>query len=189
MKQMKKLLAILLAVTTVMALAAPALAATEYPVEYSQYLDGNDYDFSIAQAPERAVSMSQATTEMMLALGLADKMAGTNNYLRYAQQNADYLLGRNATGYCYVTGFGTFSPKAPHHRLSHADKVIEPLPGFLVGGSNPGQQDKKDVQEPYKSSQPDESYLDNMGSYASNEIAINWNASLAALICWIEAEE
>jgi iron complex transport system substrate-binding protein len=77
MKQMKKLLAILLAVTTVLALAAPAWAATEYPVEYSQYLDGNDYDFSIAQSPERAVSMSQATTEMMLALGLADKMAGT----------------------------------------------------------------------------------------------------------------
>jgi endoglucanase len=119
----------------------------------------------------------------------AYRLTGDKKYLTAALENADYLLGRNATGYCYVTGFGNYSPKNPHHRLSAADNVADPLPGFLVGGSNPGQQDKKDVQEPYKSSQPDESYLDNMGSYASNEIAINWNASLAALICWIEAEE
>ncbi len=60
------------------ACAAPAMAQeTAYPVEYAQTLDGNDYEFSIAQAPEKAVSMSQATTEMMLALGLADRMAGT----------------------------------------------------------------------------------------------------------------
>ncbi len=58
--------------------AAAVLAdGTEYPVAYSQNLDGNDYDFSIGQSPVKAVSMSQATTEMMLTLGLADKMAGT----------------------------------------------------------------------------------------------------------------
>jgi len=50
---------------------------TSYPVTYEQTLDGDDYEFEIAQAPEKAVSMSQATTEMMLALGLADRMAGT----------------------------------------------------------------------------------------------------------------
>ncbi|MDO4261108.1 MAG: ABC transporter substrate-binding protein [Eubacteriales bacterium] len=52
-------------------------AQSQYPVTYSQNLDGNDYDFSIEQSPQRAVSMSQATTEMLLTLGLADKMAGT----------------------------------------------------------------------------------------------------------------
>ena len=34
---------------------------------------------------------------------------------------------------------------------------------------------------------PDESYLDAMPSYASNEIAINWNASLVAFVCWLDA--
>ena len=77
MKQMKKFLCLVLAALTVFAVTVPALADGQYPVEYSQNLDGNDYDFSIAQSPEHAVSMSQATTEMMLALGLADKMAGT----------------------------------------------------------------------------------------------------------------
>lgn len=46
-------------------------------VTYTQILDGNDYEFVIDQPVERAVSMSQATTEMLLALGLADKMVGT----------------------------------------------------------------------------------------------------------------
>ena len=123
-----------------------------------------------------------------IALLYAYRLTGDKKYLTGAIENADYLLGRNATGYCYVTGFGNYSPKNPHHRLSAADNVADPLPGFLVGGSNPGQQDKNDMKEVYISNQPDESYLDAAGSYASNEIAINWNASLASLICWIEAE-
>ncbi|HBE54942.1 MAG TPA: hypothetical protein DDW22_02515, partial [Prevotellaceae bacterium] len=32
---------------------------------------------------------------------------------------------------------------------------------------------------------PDEAYQDNEGSYASNEIAINWNAYLVALLGWM----
>jgi len=118
----------------------------------------------------------------------ADKLAGETTYRRYALQNADYLLGRNATGYCYVTGFGDRSPMHPHHRPSEADNVEAPFPGMLVGGPNPGQQDKKDLRDlTYPSNVPDESYVDAMQSYASNEIAINWNASLVAFLCWLDA--
>jgi endoglucanase len=118
----------------------------------------------------------------------ADKMLGTNRYSRHALQNADYLLGRNATGYCYVTGFGKKSPMHPHHRISAADTIENPFPGMLVGGPNPGQQDKKELPTTYLSDYPDESYLDIMQSYASNEIAINWNASLVAFLCWLDVE-
>jgi endoglucanase len=123
-----------------------------------------------------------------LVLLFADKMLGTNKYSRYALQNADYLLGRNATGYCYVTGFGKKSPMHPHHRISASDKIEKPFPGMLVGGPNPGQQDKKELPTNYPSDFPDESYLDITQSYASNEIAINWNASLVAFLCWLDAE-
>ena len=123
-----------------------------------------------------------------LLLLYADKMTGTTQYRRYALQNADYLLGRNATGYCYVTGFGDQSPMHPHHRPSEADGVEAPFPGMLVGGPNPGQQDKRDLGGAvYPSNIPDESYVDAMQSYASNEIAINWNASLVAFLCWLDA--
>jgi endoglucanase len=122
-----------------------------------------------------------------LVLLLADKLQGTTAYRRYALQNADYLMGRNATGYCYVTGFGDKSPLHPHHRISAADAVEQPFPGMLVGGPNPAQQDRAAGNLTYPSSYPDESYLDVTESYASNEIAINWNASLVAFLCWLDA--
>lgn len=123
-----------------------------------------------------------------MALLYADKLQGTTQYRAYALQNADYLLGRNATGYCYITGFGDKSPMHPHHRISSADGIEAPFPGMLVGGPNPGQQDKKDMHNAtYPSKIPDESYIDDEESYASNEIAINWNASLAVFFCWLDA--
>ena len=123
-----------------------------------------------------------------MALLMADRMNGTNSYRRFALQNADYLFGRNATGYCYVTGYGDRSPMHPHHRPSAADNVEAPYPGMLVGGPNPGQQDKRDMHNAtYPSNYPDESYIDDAESYASNEIAINWNASLVAFLTWLDA--
>lgn len=122
-----------------------------------------------------------------VALLFADRYLEKGKYFGHALQNADYLLGRNATGYCYVTGFGTKSPMHPHHRISAADGIAEPFPGMLVGGPNPAQQDKADGNLVYPSDYPDESYVDAEPSYASNEIAINWNASLVAMLSWIDA--
>ncbi|MCR5394084.1 MAG: glycoside hydrolase family 9 protein [Bacteroidales bacterium] len=120
-----------------------------------------------------------------LSLLFAYRMTNERKYLEAAIKCADYLLGRNATGYCYVTGFGNKSPMYPHHRLSASDNIDAPIPGLLVGGPNPAQQDHA---EGYISNHPDESYADVTASYASNEIAINWNAGLAAFIGWLDAE-
>ena len=48
-----------------------------FPVSWTETLDGQEVKQSVDKAPARAISMSQATTEMLLALGLEDKMAGT----------------------------------------------------------------------------------------------------------------
>ena len=114
-------------------------------------------------------------------------ITGDGKYLVNAHRNLNYILGQNATGYCYVTGFGKKSPMFPHSRLCHSDGIQEPIPGLLVGGPNPGHQDAAEVT--YASDYPDESYEDVMPSYASNEIAINWNASLVAAINWLKYEE
>lgn len=96
------------------------------------------------------------------------------DYLKAAQANFDYVMGRNPLEYCFVTGYGDNPPKHPHHRISEADGINEPVPGFLVGGANYQQQDGCD----YPSNLPALSYSDTECSYASNEIAINWNSSL-----------
>lgn len=107
----------------------------------------------------------------------AFKISGKKKYLIGALHNLDYILGRNATHYSFVTGFGALSPLHPHHRPSEADAVDEPVPGFLVGGPNASRQDK--CEYPFTS--PDKSYVDHVCSYASNEVAINWNAPLVYL--------
>ena len=118
-----------------------------------------------------------------IALIQAYKLSGNKKYLRYALGNLDYLLGRNGTGYSYVTGYGSKTPMHPHHRPSVADGIVDPVPGLLVGGPNPGMQDHVKVP----STVPDEAYIDNDQAYAVNEIAINWNAPFAYLSNAIEA--
>lgn len=113
----------------------------------------------------------------------AYKLSHDTKYLLYALNNLDYILGRNGAGYSYLTGFGSKSPMHPHHRPSVADGIVDPVPGLLAGGANPGMQDKI----PVPSIVPDEAYIDDDRAYAVNEIAINWNAPFAYLANALEA--
>ncbi len=115
----------------------------------------------------------------------AYRLNGEEGFLQGAIANLDYIMGRNATGFSYVTGFGSKSPMHPHHRLATSRPELPPLPGFMVGGPNPSQQDGCE----YPSKVPDESYTDLACSYASNEIAINWSAAFAYLVNGIQAIE
>jgi endoglucanase len=131
-----------------------------------------------------AVVLNQA---MMLVQ--AYRLTHKADYLNAAQSALDYTLGRNPLGMSYVTGFGARPPMHPHHRPSEADGIAAPVPGWLVGGPNPGQQDAKDCRVPYAAKQPALSYLDNACSYASNEVAINWNAPLVYVAAALQSLE
>ncbi|REL24952.1 T9SS C-terminal target domain-containing protein [Rhodohalobacter sp. SW132] len=104
----------------------------------------------------------------------AYRLTMDESYLDAAQSNLDYILGRNATGYSFVTGYGSRTPMDPHHRQSSADNNTDPVPGMVVGGPHDGQQDNCS----YPSNLPAKSYLDSWCSYSTNEVAINWNAAL-----------
>jgi endoglucanase len=106
-------------------------------------------------------------------------------YLDAALGNLEYICGRNATGYCFITGTGSFSTMHPHHRPSVADGIADPVPGLLAGGPNPGEQDHCH----YDFHEPETAYVDSDCAYASNEIAINWNAPLVYLANAMEALE
>lgn len=118
-----------------------------------------------------------------IALLQVYRINSDKKYLVGALSNLDYLLGRNATGYSFLTGFGSKQVMFPHHRPSEADGIKEPVPGLLSGGPNPGQQDKC---EGYTTKIADESFLDVTCSYSTNEIAINWNAPMVYLAAAIE---
>lgn len=127
-------------------------------------------------------SNSIAANEGMLLIN-AWMQRHDQRYLDAALSNLDYLLGRNAVDMSFVTGMGSRSPMHPHHRPSIADGIVSPIPGLLVGGPNPGRQD----QQTYAYTEPETAYLDRDQAYASNEIAINWNAPLVYLAGGLEA--
>lgn len=136
------------------------------------------------QAGDFTWGSSSVAANQGIALLQAYRLTRKQAYLDGALANLDYLLGRNATGYCFLTGFGSKRVMHPHHRVSVADGITDPVPGLLSGGPNPGKQDKCTT---YTSSVPDEAFTDNDCSYASNEIAINWNAPFVYLVWAIEA--
>ncbi|MEM9821247.1 MAG: glycoside hydrolase family 9 protein [Bacteroidota bacterium] len=123
-------------------------------------------------------SNGQAGNQIMMLIR-AYEWSDDESYLDAAFLAMDYLLGRNGTGFCYVSGFGDKSPRRPHHRQSEADNVSDPVPGMVAGGPNPGQQD---ACPGYLGNLPASSYVDSWCSYASNEVTINWNAPMAYAI-------
>lgn len=122
-------------------------------------------------------NMGIANTGSMLALA-ADPL-GDASLRTMAQQSLDYLLGRNATDYCFVTGVGTRFPQHPHHRPSVAQGAA--MPGMLVGGPDSG------LDDPYARSAlagaaPAKCYADSNQSYSTNEACVYWNSPLALLL-------
>lgn len=118
-------------------------------------------------------------------------LTGNEKYYTAALKALDYLLGKNPLDMSFMTGFGTKSPKMPHHRPSTSDNVEEPIPGMLVGGPQPGGEDVGSAAEwkcaDYRTGQAATAYTDQRCSYATNEVAINWNAPLAYLAGALEA--
>ena len=119
-----------------------------------------------------------------MVLAYAYMKTGKEDYLNAAISAMDYILGKNANDYSYVTGYGSHSAMYPHHRF-WANLIDDSFPmapaGVLVGGPNSGMQDpwvrgmgwKKGTIPPAKC------YLDHIEAYSANECAINWNAPLA----------
>ncbi len=109
-------------------------------------------------------------------------------YLNAAIGLVDYLLGRNPLDKSYLTGFGVNPVMNPHHRVSQADGIEAPVPGMLSGGPNASANDAGTCRLDYaKDKPPAEAYYDNSCSFASNEVAINWNAPFAYLVGSIQA--
>lgn len=161
---------------------ADRLVEAREEVPYGTVMGHSERDFRWGS---NAVAGNQA-----MALLQAHRLTSQSTYREAALANLDYLLGRNATGYSFVTDSGNRSPMHIHHRPSEADAVEAPVPGLLAGGPNSGQQDQRNCNRngvEYPSDRPARSYVDALCSYASNEIAINWNAPLVYVATVLDA--
>ncbi|AUY53516.1 glycoside hydrolase family 9 protein [Streptomyces sp. CB01881] len=118
-----------------------------------------------------------------ILLGVAYELTGQQRYRSGVLESLDYLLGRNALDLSYVTGYGERYSENQHHRFwAHQNDSSAPHPptGSFAGGPNAGLEDPA-AKEKLTGCAPAACYVDDIGSYSTNEVAINWNASLAWL--------
>ena len=112
---------------------------------------------------------------------IANAIAPNPAFADTAGDDLHYLLGRNTFSLSWVTQVGQHSVLHPHHRPSGSGEQPGPWPGLMSGGPNAGRQDQVLAALP-AGLQPEKYYADQTASYASNEIAINWQANLVFLL-------
>ncbi|MFK8906536.1 glycoside hydrolase family 9 protein [Streptomyces sp. YS-3] len=121
-----------------------------------------------------------------IVLAVAGELTGDARYRTGALEAMDYLLGRNALGQSYVSGYGETSSQNQHHRFwAHQLDASLPHPpaGSLAGGPDSALQDPV-AQAKLPGCAPAACYIDDIGSYSTNEVAVNWNAPLAWLAAY-----
>ncbi|MFB0516345.1 MAG: glycoside hydrolase family 9 protein [Candidatus Neomarinimicrobiota bacterium] len=143
----------------------------------------NTYGFHVALEPGRYYWGSNSMImNDAIALILCFEETGNSTYMHAALDQLHYILGVNAHDMTFITGVGTRSPRYPHHRASMSDGIDDPVPGFLAGGPNQYLNDPTLQAQFNWSTPPALCYLDNQNSWASNEVAINWNAALVFIV-------
>ena len=112
-----------------------------------------------------------AAAESMIAM-LYYNYTGNTSYRTLAKSQLDYILGSNPAHMSYIIGYGSNWALHPHHRAANGytyangdnqKPAQHELTGALVGG--PDQSDN---------------FLDDVNQYQYTEVAIDYNASLAA---------
>ncbi len=121
-----------------------------------------------------------------LATMLAYRVSGDQKYYTATLDVIDFIMGRNPLDQSYVTGFGSNPPMHIHHRQSEADNVVAPVPGWVAGGANPGNQSQDCGAGAYNSMLPALSFLDDYCSYSTNEITTYWNSPFIYALTGLE---
>jgi len=153
---------------------ADAILAEQSRQPFGQPLASNQYVWG---------SNSQILNNIVV-LGTAYDLSGDLQYRDSAMQGLDYILGRNALNISYVTGYGTVFSQNQHSRWFANQLNLElphPPDGSVAGGPNA----KSDTWDPVASSlfasgcAPQLCYVDDIQSWATNEITVNWNSALS----------
>jgi endoglucanase len=137
------------------------------------FSDRHPYGLAYGSNPYWGINGVHARMSFVLAVAssLTDDAKQRGSYQRAASAQVDHLLGRNYYARSFVTGVGSDPPQSPHHRPSGSDSVGAPWPGLLIGGPN----NHCDEGSPAPSGTL---WKDSQDDACTNEIAINWNASL-----------
>ncbi|SCL33150.1 Carbohydrate binding domain-containing protein [Micromonospora nigra] len=122
-----------------------------------------------------------------VVLATAFDLTRDAKYRDGAVQTMDYILGRNALNISYVTGWGEHAAKNQHSRIfgnQYDPELPNPPAGSIAGGPNAALQDPF-VQQLLAGCKPMFCFVDDIASYSTNEVAINWNSALTWLASFL----
>ncbi|GAA0744139.1 glycoside hydrolase family 9 protein [Dactylosporangium roseum] len=117
----------------------------------------------------------------LAVVAAAFDLTGEHKYRDGVLSGMDYLFGRNALNQSYVTGYGEKASKNQHSRwYAHQldPKLPNPPRGTLAGGPNSQLQDEV-ASAQLRGCKPQMCYIDDIKSWSTNELTINWNSALA----------
>ncbi|MDM7831582.1 glycoside hydrolase family 9 protein [Cellulomonas edaphi] len=126
----------------------------------------------------------------LVVLGMAHLVTGERSYADAVAIGADYLLGRNALGQSYVTGYGTDDSR--HQRTRQFGHDLDPAmppppPGALAGGANSVPVPDFPYDDRLRGLPPQLCYLDEPTSEVTNDVCIRWNAPLVWVATFLTA--
>jgi endoglucanase len=121
-------------------------------------------------------------------LAVAHELTGEGAYRAAATRGMDYLLGANALGQSYVTGYGTDFSR--HQRTRHFAQDLDPAfppppPGALAGGPASKEYPGFLGHAELAGLPPQRRYVDEPTSETTNDVCIRWNAPLVFMAAFL----
>lgn len=117
-----------------------------------------------------------------VVIATAYDLTGRAEYRDAVLESMDYLLGRNALNISYITGYGSVFSHNQHSRwFAHSLDAALPSPpiGAVAGGPNSSIQDPVAQALFADGCAPQFCYTDDIQSWSTNEITVNWNSALS----------
>ena len=172
-------------------IATARKAVTKAADAYLQILQNRSYRVPIdyGKANRAPWGSTSFLLNNLVVLALANDFNGGRRYLDAVVAGMDYILGRNPMDQSYVTGYGARPLRNPHHRFwSHQSNEKYPYapPGMVSGGPNSGLEDPYVKAAALAGCAPEKCFADNIESWATNEICINWNAPFAWVLAYLD---
>ncbi len=116
-------------------------------------------------------------------LVVGSRILNEDKYFEYATNAISYMLGRNINDKIFITGEHPREVKHPHHSQCIADKIELPVEGLVVEGPDGSIYDDPVLPQYFtRSTPPAKCYIDDDGSWASNEPDINLFGAMLALL-------
>ena len=129
---------------------------------------------------------NSAVLNNQVVLGTAFDLTSDQRFADAVVESMDYLLGRNALNNSYITGYGDVFSDDQHSRwFSHS--LTESLPNPPVGSVSGGPNSDVGTWDPVIGGlygpdhpcAPQLCYVDDIQSWSTNEITVNWNSALS----------